>query len=111
MDLGLPPPFLGFLDRNDRIVNAAPSILELMKVRISQRQMGQPSRTPHRCPDWAQLGYRVADCVDCLGCFAGLGQQPRLPEARYFMYGTSSCAKAMHSSRCALAAAWSLQQI
>jgi hypothetical protein len=34
INLGLEPPFLGFLDRNDRFADAAPSVVELAKVRI-----------------------------------------------------------------------------
>ena len=35
IDLGLEPPFLGFLDRNDRFADATPSIIKLAKVRYA----------------------------------------------------------------------------
>ena len=39
INLGLEPPFLGFLDRNDRFADAAPSVVELAKVRIGFPEM------------------------------------------------------------------------
>jgi hypothetical protein len=37
MDVGFPPPFLGFFHRRDRLVNAAPSIVEMANVGIGRR--------------------------------------------------------------------------